>query len=129
MSVLVSTLNQLAFLFGFIAIGYFLMKIGAIPKNASAVLSKLENIIFMPALVMGTFIENFTTNRIVSAWKLLVCSFIIAFIAIPFAIIIPKIVTKDKYIQKIYTYGLCFSNFGFMGNAVVSSLFPGIFFE
>lgn len=28
MSVVVSTLNQLAFLFGFIAIGYFLMKIG-----------------------------------------------------------------------------------------------------
>ena len=60
MSVVVSTLNQLAFLFGFIAIGYFLMKIGAIQKNASAVLSKLENVIFIPALVMGTFIENFT---------------------------------------------------------------------
>lgn len=129
MSVVVSTLNQLAFLFGFIAIGYFLMKIGAIPKNASAVLSKLENIIFIPALVMGTFIENFTINRIISAWKLLVCSFIIVLIAIPIAIIISKIITKDKYIQKIYTYGLCFSNFGFMGNAVVSSLFPGIFFE
>ena len=40
-----------------------------------------------------------------------------------------KLMTKDSYIQKIYTYGLSFSNFGFMGNAVVSSLFPDIFFE
>ena len=52
-----------------------------------------------------------------------------ALIAISFAILASKAVTRDKYIQKIYTYGLAFSNFGFMGNAVVSSLFPDIFFE
>lgn len=78
---------------------------------------------------MGTFINNFTIKRITSAWKLLVISFIIAIIAIPLAILISKVVIKDKYIQNIYTYGLSFSNFGFMGNAVVSSLFPDIFFE
>ena len=105
------------------------MKMGVIPKNSSAVLSKLENIIFIPALVMGTFIENFTVSRILSAWKLLAVSSLIAIIAIPLAILISKLTTKDKYIQKIYTYGLSFSNFGFMGNAVVSSLFPDIFFE
>ena len=129
MNIVVPTLNQLAFLFGFIAIGFVLMKIEVISKNSSAVLSKLENVIFIPALVMGTFIENFTVSRILSAWKLLAVSFAIAFIAIPLAILISKLTTKDKYIQKIYTYGLSFSNFGFMGNAVVSSLFPDIFFE
>ncbi len=129
MELFLSTLNQLAFLFGFIAIGYILMKCGIIPKDSSAVLSKLENTIFIPALVMGTFIENFTIERITSAWKLLTVSFIIAIIVIPFAISVSKLVTRDKYIQNIYTYGLSFSNFGFMGNAVVSSLFPDIFFE
>lgn len=129
MDIIIPTINQLAFLFGFIAIGFILMKIGVIPKNSSAVLSKLENVIFIPALVMGTFIENFTISRILSAWKLLAFSFLIAFITIPLAILISKLTTKDKYIQKIYTYGLSFSNFGFMGNAVVSSLFSDIFFE
>ena len=105
------------------------MKLGVIPKNAAESLSKLENVIFIPALVMGTFIDNFTVERIRSAWKLLAVSFLIAFVAIPVAILISRLVTKDKYIQKIYTYGLSFSNFGFMGNAVVSSLFPEIFFE
>ncbi len=129
MNLFVSTLNQLLFLFSFIAIGYFLVKKDLVPKNSSSVLSKLENLIFIPALVMGTFINNFTIKRIISAWKLLTVSLIIALIAIPLAILISKITTKDKYIQRIFTYGLSFSNFGFMGNAVVSSLFPDIFFE
>ena len=129
MSVFLTTLNQIAFLFGFIVIGYILVKLKVLPENSAAVLSKLENTIFIPALVMGTFIENFTIERIGAAWKLLSVSFIIVCIAIPFAILVSKLVTKDKYIQKIYTYGLSFSNFGFMGNAVVSSLFPDVFFE
>jgi len=124
-----TTLNQIAFLFGFIVIGFILVKIKVLPENSAAVLSKLENTIFIPALVMGTFIENFTIERIGAAWKLLSVSFMIACIAIPFANLVSKLVTKDKYIQKIYTYGLSFSNFGFMGNAVVKSLFPDIFFE
>ena len=129
MSVFATTLNQISFLFGFIVIGYILVKLKVLPENSAMVLSKLENTIFIPALVMGTFIENFTIERIGAAWTLLSVSFIIACIAIPFAILVSKLVTKDKYIQKIYTYGLAFSNFGFMGNAVVSSLFPDMFFE
>ena len=129
MNVFSTTLNQIFFLFGFIVIGYVLVKLKVLSKESSAVLSKLENTVFIPALVMGTFVENFTVERIRSALKLLAVSFIIACISIPLAILISKTVTKDKYIQKIYTYGLSFSNFGFMGNAVVSSLFPNIFFE
>lgn len=129
MGILLATLNQTSFLFGLIVIGYILVKCKALPENAATVLSKLENTVFIPALVMGTFIENFTIERIVATWKLLAISSVIVCLAIPFAILVSKLVTKDKYIQKIYTYGLSFSNFGFMGNAVVSSLFPDIFFE
>lgn len=129
MSLFMQTLNQIAFLFGFIIIGYMLAKCKILPENSAMVLSKLENTVFIPALVMGTFIENFTIEKISAMRKLFAISFIIAFMAIPFAILVSRLVTKDKYIQKIYTYGLSFSNFGFMGNAVVMSLFPDIFFE
>ena len=47
----------------------------------------------------------------------------------PISFLLVKVITKDTYIRKIYLYGLCFSNFGFVGNAVVSALFPDIFFE
>ncbi|MBQ6894562.1 MAG: AEC family transporter [Clostridia bacterium] len=98
-------------------------------RLSASILSKLENNVFIPCLVMGTFIQNFTIDRISDMWKFLLISFIIGLIAIAFSIIVSKIVESDSYIQKIYTYGLSFSNFGFMGNAVVSSLFPNVFFE
>ena len=100
MSIFSTTLNQISFLFGFIVIGYILVKLKVLPENSAMVLSKLENTIFIPALVMGTFIENFTVERISATWKLWAISFIIAFIAISFAILGSKAVTKDKYIQK-----------------------------
>ena len=129
MEIFTSTLNQTAFLFGLIIIGYILVKCRVLPENSATVLSKLENTVFIPALVLGTFIENFTIEKISVAWKLLAISFIVALVVIPISIFSSKVVTKDKYIQNIYTYGLSFSNFGFMGNAVVASLFPDIFFE
>ncbi|MBO5408394.1 MAG: AEC family transporter [Clostridia bacterium] len=129
MSIFVTTLNQTSFLFGLIVIGYILIKLKVLPENSATVLSKLENNVFIPALVLKTFIENFTVERISVAWQLFVGAFLVAFLMIPFSILVSKLTTKDGYIQRIYTYGLTFSNFSFMGNAIVSSLFPDIFFE
>jgi len=129
MNLFTSTLNQTAFLFGLIVIGYLLVKLNVLEACSAKALSKLENNVFIPALVMGTFIKNFTPENISGAWKILLVSILIEIVVIPFSIIISRLLTKDNYIQKIYTYGLAFANFGFMGNAVVSSLFPDIFFE
>jgi len=129
MTLFLSTMNQMAFLLLLIAIGYILYKVKAVPENASASLSKMENNVFIPALVLGTFIENFTTAKLTVAWQFLLAGFIVVGISIPLAIIASKCCTKDSYLRKIYTYGLSFSNFGFMGNAVVKALFPEIFME
>ena len=129
MNVFTATLNQTAFLFLFIAVGYILSRWKFVPQNAQTVLSKLENTFFIPALVLGTFIDNFTTQTITTAWKLLLGSLALAIIAIGLSLLCVRFCSKDKYERSIYTYGLCFSNFGFMGNAVVSALFPHIFLE
>lgn len=129
MTVFTATLNQTAFLFLFILAGYILSKWRFVPENAQAVLSKIENTFLIPALVLGTFINNFTTQTITTAWKLLAGSLALAAIAIGLSLLCVRFCSKDKYERNIYTYGLCFSNFGFMGNAVVSALFPDIFLE
>jgi len=113
----------------FIAVGYILSRWKFVPQNAQTVLSKLENTFFIPALVLGTFIDNFTTQTITTAWKLLLGSLALAIVAIGLSLLCVRFCSKDKYERSIYTYGLCFSNFGFMGNAVVSALFPHIFLE
>lgn len=129
MELFLSTLAQLAYLFTFIAIGFLVAKCGVVSDKAAGVLAKLENFIFVPGLVLGTFIKNFTIDKLSTAWKPLLISLVIALVVIPLVYLISKLITKDRYEQKIFTYGLSFSNFGFMGNAVVLALFPDIFVD
>ncbi len=123
------TIQQMFVLCSLILLGYILMKTGLLPKNSETVLSKLENYLFLPALVLSTFITNFTVEKISKTGSLLAFSIIIEFFIIIVALLSTRLITKDSYIRKIYLYGLCFSNFGFMGNAVVNALFPDIFME
>ena len=129
MSIFSTTLSQMAFLFSLIVIGFILTKLKVVNTDAAGILAKLENNLFIPALVLNTFVQNFTVDRLQSAWQMLLASIILLLVVIPLAIGVSKLMTKDRYIQNIYTYGLCFSNFAFMGNAVVSALFPDIFLE
>lgn len=129
MTIFGPTLNQMAFLFSFILLGYILSKLNLIPDNAQTTLSKLENYLFIPALVLGTFIDNFTVATLSTAWRLLLSSLILAGVMILISIPASRLCSKDKYERNIFLYGLVFSNFGFMGNAVVSALFPDVFLE
>ena len=129
MTVFVATLEQTGFLFLFILVGYLLGRKKLIPDDSQAVLSKLENYVFIPALVLSTFIGNFTPEKITVAAELLLGSLGLGLIAIILSLLCVRFCSRDPYERSIYTYGLCFSNFGFMGNAVVSALFPDIFME
>lgn len=124
-----STLGQMAFLFFLIAVGFLLVKTKAVASQGTAILAKLENTVFIPALVLRTFVENFTTERLSASGALFAGSFVLCFISMGASLLLSRLCTKDGYLRRIYTYGLTFSNFGFMGNAVVSALFPDIFFE
>lgn len=129
MQVLQATIGQMLVLFSFILLGYVLAKLKAVPDNSATVLSKMENNLFVPALVMGTFVGNFRMEKLSVAWQLVLTSFLICLVMMLLAVVISKCCTKDKYIRNIYTYGLAFSNFGFMGNAVVNAVFPELFLD
>lgn len=129
MEIFQSTVNQMIFLFLLILIGFLLGKCNIVPKNAAGVLAKLENTVFIPALVMGTFMNNFTVENLSSAGILFLSSFALMAVILPLSIFLPKLITKDDFTRKIYTYGLAFSNFGFMGNSVVEAIFPDVFWK
>lgn len=129
MQLLMTSLGQMTVLFLLILIGFLLAKVKAIPENSSTVLSKLENNLFVPMLVLGTFVSNFTVEKLGTAWRLFLTSFAICFIMMFLAVMVAKCCSKDQYIRNIYAYGLAFSNFGFMGNAVVSAVFPNLFVD
>lgn len=129
MQVLQATIGQMLVLFSFILLGYVLAKLKAVPDNSATVLSKLENNLFVPALVLGTFVGNFRMEKLSAAWQLFAVSFLICFVMMLLAVVVSRCCSKDAYIRKIYTYGLAFSNFGFMGNAVVNAVFPEMFLD
>ena len=129
MELFTSTLSQMAFLFSLIVIGYILAKLDVVPENTPTVLARLENNVFIPALVLGTFMNNFTVEKISVAWKILLFGMVLGIIMCAVSTVAAKMCNKDDFVRKIYTYGLSFSNFGFMGNAVVMALFPDFFVE
>ena len=130
MGVFGSTLSQMAFLFSLIVLGYILVKSKILPENSAGILSKLESWLFVPALVLGTFLSKFTVSILATAGKLVLFSSAMMVFLVPLSIFLPRLLAKgDSYKQKIFTYGLAFANFGFMGNAVVEALYPEIFFE
>ncbi len=124
-----ATLQQMLFLFSLMIIGYILTKFSLVPQNSETTLSKLENYLFIPALVLSTFITNFTVEKLASSGLVMLFSLLVEIAVILLALVCIRFITKDSYIRKIYLYGLCFSNFSFMGNAIVKVLFPEIFLE
>ena len=129
MSLFLSTLNQMGVLGAYMVIGFVIAKLGVVDKSSTKILSKLENTIFLPALVLYTFIQNFNLATLSESWQILLFSLGVELVIIPIAILSAKLASKDGFIRRMYTYGLCFSNFGFMGNAVVQSLFSATFYQ
>lgn len=129
MNLLLTTMSQMAYLFSFILLGYLLAKLGALPDGSAKVISKLENNLLLPAMVLNTFLTKFTVETFATAWKTLLYSTGVLLVAIVCAILCSRLLSRDGYERKIYTYGLSFANFAFMGYAVVNALFPEIYFE
>lgn len=129
MGLFTSTLSQMGFLLILMVVGFILVKVKAVPENGTQVISKLENNVFIPALVMGTFMTKLTPENLGDYGKFVLCGGAVVLVTIPIAILVAKLLSKDSYLRNIYTYGLAFSNFGFMGNAVVQALFPDLFDE
>lgn len=129
MTLIIPTLGRLAFLFAFILLGFILTRIGALPHSSDGVLSKLENNFLAPCLIMGTFITEFRIDSLVASWKPIAVSCLVLLITIPLGLLLGRFCSKEAHGRMVSTYGLCFSNFGFMGLAVVKALFPQAFME
>ena len=127
MTTFFTSLGQISYLFLLIGAGFLVMKLCKLPPNATNVLSKLVTTLFMPALILTNFMDNFTVSRLSSAWQYALAGVIVVSLSIVLAKLIAHISGKDDYHRKIHTYCLAFSNFGFMGTAVVSTLMPDLF--
>ena len=124
MEIFTSTINQTLYLFSLILVGFLLGKYKLIPDGSASVLAKLESLILIPAVMIDTFMKDFTVSRLGSSGLLILFCAVILAISIPMAFFLSRRLTKDKFTQNVYTYGLIFSNFGYMGLSVVRGVYP-----
>ena len=129
MEILTATLEQMGFLLGLIALGIILAKVRAVPKGTAAVLGKLENNLLIPALVLHTFVNNFTREKLGSAGKLFLLGLGISIVMCVVGWALARLFSKEETVRAAYTYGLAFSNFSYMGNAVAAAVFPEVFLD
>ncbi len=115
--------NQVLILFIFVIIGFVLAKTKILDLKHSKMLSTLIVYVFLPCKIFGSFSKNFTVEYITSKYQMLIISIVVLIVLFVFGCFIAKLLTKDKYEQKIYVYSLMFANFGYFGYTLAESLF------
>ena len=126
MEVFYATLSPMLVIFMCLIIGFILNKSKLLPDTTSLVLSRLENYIFVPALVFSTFSQHFKINAFTQHKNLFIYSIIALGIALLISIPLSKAFVKNnEYKRNIYKYAMTFGNFGFMGNAIVPAILGG----
>lgn len=118
-----ATLTPMLIMFLYIIVGFVVKKFKVVPRNTATVLSKLENYVFVPALIVNTFMKYCTVASISNQYKLILYSIVALTLAIGIAIPLSKVFEKkDAYQRNIYKYALSFGNFSFMGTAIVPAI-------
>lgn len=118
-----ATLSAMLVLLLCVLIGYFLRAKKILPENADRTISRLESYVILPVLSFSTFMENCTQETIFQDGKNMLYSALGITVAMCIAIPLSKLFSKDdEYKRCVYKYALTFSNFGFVGYAVVPAV-------
>ena len=115
-----SALSTTLLLFTFLLIGYVLRKRELLPRAADTVLSRLENMIFVPAVVISTFMTRFTADNIGRRGSYILVSCIVALVTLPLALAVGRLLGKDEAEERIFRYSAMIPNFSFFGIPLVS---------
>lgn len=100
-----------------------LNKFKILPNETALVLSKLENYVLVPSLVMNNFMENCTVQNISKKYPLIIYSVVVLAVALLISKILSFAFSKDVYQRNIYKYALTFANYSFMGTAVIKAMY------
>ena len=115
------TVEQMAILFLFMALGYLLMKRGFVPKDSASTLSKLQVYVFLPAMVFKTFV-GLRAEEALSKLPLLGVSLALLLACLLAAVLIARVAARTPMERDIYIYSLTIPNLGYMGYPLVEAV-------
>lgn len=115
-------INQIIVLFIILFLGYFITKKNIIDDHSSKKISSLVVNISAPALIISAMMKesSLTNKEIVSILLISIIVYICLFLM---TYIVPKILKVNNEDMGIYKFMIMFSNVGFMGFPVISSIY------
>lgn len=120
-----ATFSQMMVMFLCLLVGFILNKKKLVPENGATVLSKLENYVLVPSLIINTFMDKCTIEALSKHYKLVLYSAVAVAVGVALAYLLSGLFEKDEYKKNIYKYAIAFGNFSFMGNAIVPAILGG----
>ncbi len=120
-----STLSQLIVMILFIVAGFILKKTNVLKDGALGVLSKLVTYLFLPAVLVNSFMTQFTVDNLSLYGEVLLFSLVVSMVTIPLGLLLGKLLVKnDDFLKKIYQYGFIYSNFTYIGIPLIQAIAP-----
>ena len=126
MSIFITTISQLSMMLLLVATGFFLRKKQLLPSDAHVLMSRLETLVFLPALNFSTQITQCTVSTFKENAPLILYGIPIICAAIALSIPLSRLFVKKnetseekKYERNVYKYALSLANYGFVGNFII----------
>ena len=116
-------LTPILYMLFFIAAGFLLRRLKALPENAALVLSKLESNLIIPAMILNTFIRHCSRESIVANYPAMLLSAGLEMLLIILSRPLSGLFAKEGYERNLYRYELIYPNTGFFGYALVQAVF------
>ena len=121
--VFTATLSAMLTMLICMLIGFVLRKKKIEPEDTDSVLSKFLSFVVSPALTFNSFSQNFSLQSISDNYMIVLFGLLISLLAILIGTVLAGAFVKEGYAKGVYKYAIAFANFGYMGNAVVLSIF------
>ena len=123
MEVFLTTLSKVSVLLIFIGLGYLLRSNKKLPDNAGRVLSLLTTLVFSPAYTIRNLASSLTIEKIGSQMVLIGYGLLVVLAIIVMAIFMAKLLARDDFERRSYTYAFTIPNFGYFGYPLVEGVF------
>lgn len=118
-----ATLSAMLTMLICMVVGFILRKKKIEPEDTDSVLSKFLSFVVSPALSFNSFSQNFSLQSISENYTIVLFGLLIALLAVLIGTVLSGLFVKNGYAKGVYKYAIAFANFGYMGNAVVLSIF------
>lgn len=115
--------NQMLFLGCCIIIGFILRKTKLLPEHSEIVVSKIENTVCVPALILSITFGINDISLLTGNIPTLLYSSIVVLMSCIIGFYLAPLLTKNPKHIGIFRYSLTFTNFGFMGQSLIQGVF------